>query len=44
LLSSIEEQNKTWFPDYTKYKVKSEEEIKKLIKDEKIEPVEKEGK
>ena len=44
LLSSIEEQNKTWFPDYTKYKAKSEEEIKQLIKDEKIEPVEKEGK
>lgn len=44
MLSTIEEQNKTWFPDYTKYKAKSEEEILELIKTEKITPTEKEGK
>lgn len=45
LLSEITETEKVWFPDYIKYKAKSSEEIKTLLKAEgALNPIEKEGK
>ena len=45
MLSNIEEQEKTWFPDLQKFKAKSDTEIEKLLEDEgALNPVERDGK
>lgn len=44
-IENVEEQIKTWFPDYSKYKAKSDEEIKQMLEeDEALKPVERNGK
>ena len=44
-IENVEEQLKTWFPDYQKYKAKSDEEIKQMLEeDDALKPVERNGK
>lgn len=44
-VENVEEQIKTWFPDYQKYKAKTDEEIRQMLEDEEaLTPVEKNGK
>lgn len=45
LIQNVNEQISTWFPDYQKYKAKTDEEIKQMLKDdEALKPVERNGK
>ena len=44
-VENVEEQIKTWFPDYQKYKAKTDEEIRQMLEDEEaLTPVERNGK
>jgi len=44
-IENVEEQLKTWVPDYQKYKAKSDEEIKQMLEgDDALKPVERNGK
>ena len=44
-IENVEEQIKTWCPDYQKYKVKTDEEIKKMLEEnDALKPVERKGK
>ena len=45
LLSNVQDQLKTWFPDYNKFKAKTTDEIKELLEKEgAFKPVERDGK
>ena len=44
-VENVEEQLKTWFPDYQKYKAKTDEEIRSMLEEEDaLKPVERNGK